>query len=167
MPLNARGVRKGRFVLYWMQASCRAECNHALEYAVREANELGKRYAYPKITIGNVESFVDWIEAHAQAKAHMARQAAHHGFSVTSEVQMKLDRERGVYTYRVRSSRDLQDRRGRTDVLIDADTGALRMLILPTADARLEPYRLTGTPLTARAPRTALTRTAPARAPGG
>jgi hypothetical protein len=34
------------------------------------------------------------------------------------------------------------------------------MLILPTADARLEPYRLTGTPLTARAPSTALTRTA-------
>ena len=34
------------------------------------------------------------------------------------------------------------------------------MLILPTADARLEPYRLTGTPLTPRAPRVALTRTA-------
>lgn len=34
------------------------------------------------------------------------------------------------------------------------------MLTLPTADARLEPYRLTGTPLIPRAPRTALTRTA-------
>ncbi len=34
------------------------------------------------------------------------------------------------------------------------------MLILPTADARLGPYRLTGTPLTPRAPRIALTRTA-------
>ena len=34
------------------------------------------------------------------------------------------------------------------------------MLILPTADSRLEPYRLTGTPLVARAPRIALTRTA-------
>ena len=34
------------------------------------------------------------------------------------------------------------------------------MLTLPTADARLEPYRLTGTPLIPRAPRTPLTRTA-------
>lgn len=34
------------------------------------------------------------------------------------------------------------------------------MLILPTEDARLEPYRLTGTPLQPRAPKVALTRTA-------
>ena len=34
------------------------------------------------------------------------------------------------------------------------------MLTLPTEDARLEPYRLAGTPLTPRAPRVALTRTA-------
>ena len=34
------------------------------------------------------------------------------------------------------------------------------MLILPTEDGRLEPYRLTGTPLVPRAPKTALTRTA-------
>lgn len=34
------------------------------------------------------------------------------------------------------------------------------MLTLPTATAQLEPYRLTGTPLTPRAPRTPLTRTA-------
>jgi deoxyribodipyrimidine photo-lyase len=37
--LNDRPLQKGRFVLYWMQASQRAECNHALEYAVRQANE--------------------------------------------------------------------------------------------------------------------------------
>jgi hypothetical protein len=34
------------------------------------------------------------------------------------------------------------------------------MLLLPTQDARLEPYRPTGTPLVARAPRVPLTRTA-------
>ncbi len=31
----------GRFVLYGMQQSQRAACNHALEYAIREANALG------------------------------------------------------------------------------------------------------------------------------
>ncbi len=40
-PLNRRPARRGRFVLYWMQASQRASCNHALEFAVREANGRG------------------------------------------------------------------------------------------------------------------------------
>ena len=40
--LNEGLPRPGRYVLYWMQASCRAECNHALEYAVLRANELGQ-----------------------------------------------------------------------------------------------------------------------------
>lgn len=38
--LNAKDVKKGDFVLYWMQASQRAECNHALEYAVQKGNAL-------------------------------------------------------------------------------------------------------------------------------
>jgi deoxyribodipyrimidine photo-lyase len=38
--LNRRKVLKKKFVLYWMQQSQRAECNHALEYAIREANAL-------------------------------------------------------------------------------------------------------------------------------
>jgi len=37
-PLNRRSVQDGRYVLYWMQASQRVDCNHALEYAVGEAN---------------------------------------------------------------------------------------------------------------------------------
>jgi deoxyribodipyrimidine photo-lyase len=38
--LNRKKVRKGAYVLYWMQASQRAEYNHALEYAILKANEL-------------------------------------------------------------------------------------------------------------------------------
>ena len=37
--LNDREIQKGRFVLYWMQASQRAEWNHALEYALQRGNE--------------------------------------------------------------------------------------------------------------------------------
>lgn len=40
--LNFNKVRQGDYVLYWMQASARAEYNHALEYAVMQANNLGK-----------------------------------------------------------------------------------------------------------------------------
>jgi deoxyribodipyrimidine photo-lyase len=40
--LNAKEIRKGRYVLYWMQASQRTGDNHALEYAVLKANELNQ-----------------------------------------------------------------------------------------------------------------------------
>jgi len=38
--LNKKGVKKGAYVLYWMQASQRAEYNHALEYAISKGNEV-------------------------------------------------------------------------------------------------------------------------------
>ena len=39
--LNDREVRKGRYVLYWMQQSQRTEYNEALNVAIREANRAG------------------------------------------------------------------------------------------------------------------------------
>jgi len=38
--LNEQYPRRGRYVLYWMQQSQRASGNHALEFAVREADRL-------------------------------------------------------------------------------------------------------------------------------
>jgi deoxyribodipyrimidine photo-lyase len=38
--LNKKEMKKGAYVLYWMQASQRAEYNHALEYSILKANEL-------------------------------------------------------------------------------------------------------------------------------
>jgi deoxyribodipyrimidine photo-lyase len=39
--LNDRDLRRGRYVLYWMQQSQRASCNPALEYAIEAANREG------------------------------------------------------------------------------------------------------------------------------
>ncbi len=39
-PLSRKETRRGRYVLYWMQASQRERFNHALEYAAQRANEL-------------------------------------------------------------------------------------------------------------------------------
>ncbi|MCF7973784.1 MAG: deoxyribodipyrimidine photo-lyase [Phycisphaerae bacterium] len=39
--LNGQPEQAGQIVLYWMQAAQRAQCNHALEYAVERANALG------------------------------------------------------------------------------------------------------------------------------
>ncbi len=39
--LNRQPYRSGDYVLYWMQAAQRAHCNHALEFAVRQADARG------------------------------------------------------------------------------------------------------------------------------
>jgi len=41
-PLNEADICKGDYVLYWMQQSQRATQNHALEYAVQQANKLDR-----------------------------------------------------------------------------------------------------------------------------
>ncbi len=40
--LNQNPVRNGDYVIYWMQASPRSHCNHALEYSIKKANALKK-----------------------------------------------------------------------------------------------------------------------------
>ena len=60
----------------------------------------------------------------------MAEQATKHDFSV--ERAVILYRMNGVYSYFVKSSRDIRDKVGLTYVNFDADTGALISLELPT-----------------------------------
>ena len=38
--LNDFDLRRGAYVLYWMQQAQRAAYNHALEYAVQQANQI-------------------------------------------------------------------------------------------------------------------------------
>jgi deoxyribodipyrimidine photo-lyase len=40
--INRNKIRAGEYVLYWMQASQRAEYNHALDYSIIQANEGDK-----------------------------------------------------------------------------------------------------------------------------
>jgi deoxyribodipyrimidine photo-lyase len=64
-PLNNEIERGRDFVLYWMQAAQRAEDNHALEYAIDQANRRGK----PLVAFfGLTESFP---EANARHYAFM------------------------------------------------------------------------------------------------
>jgi len=60
-PLNQKLQVNGEYILYWMQASQRAEYNHALVYAIRKANQ----YNLPVIVyFGLTESFPDANESH-------------------------------------------------------------------------------------------------------
>jgi deoxyribodipyrimidine photo-lyase len=59
--LNKKGVKKGAYVLYWMQASQRTEANHALEYAIIKANELRQPVV---VFFGITDHFPDANERH-------------------------------------------------------------------------------------------------------
>ena len=78
------------------------------------------------------EPRIGWREAGARGARLMTEHARKHGFTIEEIVYLRLYRDRGVYVYRVRSDRDVQDRRGRTDVAFDADTGELRLFSLAT-----------------------------------
>jgi deoxyribodipyrimidine photo-lyase len=59
--LNTKSVKKGVYVLYWMQASQRAEYNHALEYAIAQGNERRQPVV---VFFGLTERFPEANERH-------------------------------------------------------------------------------------------------------
>jgi deoxyribodipyrimidine photo-lyase len=77
--LNRHPVRKGRYVLYWMQQSQRAEYNYALEYAIQQANALGQGLLvgfglmddYPE---ANVRHYTFMLEGLQETQAVLAKQ---------------------------------------------------------------------------------------------
>jgi hypothetical protein len=79
---------------------------------------------------------LDWRAALSTGERLMAEQAASHGFTVERPMALSFDSGKGLYSYKVRSGRDIQDRRGNTEVLFDADTGEMRLLLLPTKAIR-------------------------------
>jgi deoxyribodipyrimidine photo-lyase len=78
-PLNSRNTAKGGYVLYWMQAAQRAEFNHALEYAIRQANNLkqpllttfGLTDSYPQ---ANARHYRFMLEGLQETQRALARQ---------------------------------------------------------------------------------------------
>lgn len=59
--LNDKGVVQAPYVVYWMQSSQRAEDNHALEYAISQANALEKPLL---VYFGITDSFPEANERH-------------------------------------------------------------------------------------------------------
>jgi uncharacterized iron-regulated membrane protein len=80
----------------------------------------------------NENPCLDWRAALSTGEQLMARQADIHGFTVERPMALSFDSEKGLYSYKVRSSRDVQDRRGNTEVYFDANTGEMRQLLLPS-----------------------------------
>jgi deoxyribodipyrimidine photo-lyase len=76
--LNDRPLEDGSYVLYWMQASQRAESNPALEYAIRRADEInrgvvvafGLMAGYPE---ANARHFAFMLEGLAEVEDSLRR----------------------------------------------------------------------------------------------
>ena len=75
---------------------------------------------------------LDWRAALSAGERLIAEQAAIHGFTIERPMALSYDSGKGLYSYKVRGSRDIQDRRGNTEVYFDADTGEMRLLLLPS-----------------------------------
>jgi uncharacterized iron-regulated membrane protein len=75
---------------------------------------------------------LEWEEAQAVAVRLMAEQERKFGFEIYRPVALYYLRARGLYNYRVRSSRDIGDKYGSTGVDFDAYSGELENVTLPT-----------------------------------
>jgi len=78
---------------------------------------------------------MDWARAIDTGRELMAQQARANGFQVEREDLLFYDARKALFSYYVRSSRDVRERVGRTLVAFDANTGELRTVWLPTGAA--------------------------------
>lgn len=73
-----------------------------------------------------------WEQAQAIGERLMAEQARALGFTVERPARLGIQRKGGLYSYGVRSSRDIGDHSGRTSISFDAWSGELHSVRLPT-----------------------------------
>jgi uncharacterized iron-regulated membrane protein len=78
---------------------------------------------------------IGWHEAHDHARLLMDREAASHGFTVLGEHGLYYDPRTGTYRYTVRSSLDIADRWGTTQLAFSASDGRLISTFRPTGAA--------------------------------
>ena len=110
--LNDKEVKDKRYVLYWMQSSQRTEYNHALEYAVQQANELEQRLL---VCFGLMD---DYPEANAR----------HYTFMLEGlqEVETSLKERNIKFVVQQGSPDEVALRLGEDASLIVCDRGYLR-----------------------------------------
>jgi uncharacterized iron-regulated membrane protein len=75
---------------------------------------------------------LDWRAALSTGEWLMAKQADIHGFTVERPMGLSFDSGKGLYSYKVRGGRDIQDRRGNTEVFFDGNSGEMRLMLLPS-----------------------------------
>jgi len=85
--------------------------------------DLPEPVKQPKIT---------WRQAQSIAQTELNRVTREQGITIHAPSGFWINRAKGFYVYDVKSSADVQDHGGNTRVVIDANTGAVRQVLLPT-----------------------------------
>ncbi|WP_020483784.1 PepSY-associated TM helix domain-containing protein [Methylomonas sp. MK1] len=75
---------------------------------------------------------VAWTDAYRIAVDLMDQAARQQGFTIESQQGFRYNPAKGFYVYNVRSSADVEEKHGSTRMVIDASSGAQKLLILPT-----------------------------------
>lgn len=88
--------------------------------------------ALPTLSMPKSEPELSWLDAYRLAQQHMAEQAQAYRFTVLGEETLFYDPAPGVFSYVVKSDRDLSDESGGTVLILNADNGAMIDLNLPS-----------------------------------
>ena len=88
------------------------------------------------------EPGLNWVEARETGRRLMAEQAGARGFAIFREHALYYDARRVLFRYDVLSSLDIRERSGKTSLWFDANTGAMRLLWLPTGGASGDTARM-------------------------
>lgn len=88
---------------------------------------------HPDLEEPLVNPAIKWPDAFALTQRYIAEQADRRGFTINRPHGLYYRRDKGIYVYRVHSSRDLVEY-AQTSVSIDATTGALIGVEIPTGD---------------------------------
>lgn len=75
---------------------------------------------------------ITWRQAQAIAQTELNRLTREQGIMIDAPSGFWINRAKGLYVYDVRSSADIQDHGGNTRVVIDANTGEVKQVLLPT-----------------------------------
>ena len=85
--------------------------------------DLPEPVKQPKIT---------WRQAQTIAQTELNRLPREQGITIQAPSGFWINRAKGFYVYDVKSSADIQDHGGNTRVVIDAASGAIKQVLLPT-----------------------------------
>lgn len=75
---------------------------------------------------------LNWREALQRSEYLLNQQAEQFDFFIEYPISLRLDQSRGVYIYQVRTNLDIGDRRGWTRLILDAYSGEMRLMLLPS-----------------------------------
>ncbi len=75
---------------------------------------------------------INWRQAQDIAQIELNRLEQAQGIHTLAPSAFWINRAKGFYVYAVKSSADIQDHGGQTRVIIDANSGAVKQVLLPT-----------------------------------